>query len=205
MEEEGAEELSKSEQEWNDYFRALFPKVSEQPHKHRRYKRAHPPSILHHPLNHINPSCNPLKVTLEKIATFQQEYQGSMEEREDVLRAYVDCQGKMARVIDSVMLATDGGLQCALPLVGALGVWGEAGKSHPAHLNVCQPQPQADDEPRLRALIEAAIKAKEVPRFKVFKAEAKADSKRQAKASKVRTRVNDGWEDGHLHIGLGGS
>lgn len=27
MEEEGAEELSKSEQEWYDYFRALFPKV----------------------------------------------------------------------------------------------------------------------------------------------------------------------------------
>lgn len=30
MEEEGAEELSKSEQEWYDYFRALFPKVKSQ-------------------------------------------------------------------------------------------------------------------------------------------------------------------------------
>lgn len=27
VEEEGAEELSKSEKEWEDYFRALFPKV----------------------------------------------------------------------------------------------------------------------------------------------------------------------------------
>lgn len=47
-------------------------------------------------------------MTLAKIAAFQNEYQGSAEEREDVLRAYVDCQGKMARLIDCVMLATDG-------------------------------------------------------------------------------------------------
>lgn len=56
-----------------------------------------------------------------------------------------------------------------------------------SYFNRPKPQPPTDDEPRLRALVEAAIKAKEVPRFKGFKAEAKGDSKRQAKASKVRS------------------
>lgn len=45
--------------------------------------------------------------------------------------------------------------------------------------------PITDDEPRFRALIEAAIAAKEVPRFKGFKASVKGDAKRAAKASKV--------------------
>jgi DnaJ family protein C protein 9 len=46
-------------------------------------------------------------VTLEKIQTFQSEYQGSEEERGDVLRAYEEGEGKMADVVDNVMLATD--------------------------------------------------------------------------------------------------
>jgi hypothetical protein len=41
------------------------------------------------------------------------------------------------------------------------------------------------DEERLRELIEAAIEAKEVKRFKAFKASVKGNAKRKAKASKV--------------------
>lgn len=46
-------------------------------------------------------------VTVEKIKKFQKEYQGSEEEKGDVLKAYEEGQGKMSLVIDNVMLATD--------------------------------------------------------------------------------------------------
>lgn len=124
-------------------------------------------------------------MTLEKIAAFQKEYQGSKEEREDVLRAYVDCQGKMARVIDCVMLANDGAsiippfIHPPVPRFFTIPI-------HPHTI-----MHETEDEPRFRELIEGAIKAKEVPRFKGFKAQVKNDSKRAAKASKVRTTVHD--------------
>ncbi|GAB5032948.1 dnaj homolog subfamily c member 9-like [Nannochloropsis oceanica] len=46
-------------------------------------------------------------VTVDKIKKFQGEYQGSEEEKGDVLKAYKEGQGKMSWVIDNVMLATD--------------------------------------------------------------------------------------------------
>jgi len=46
-------------------------------------------------------------VTVDKIKKFQGEYQGSEEEKGDVLKAYEEGQGKMSEVIDNVMLATD--------------------------------------------------------------------------------------------------
>jgi len=46
-------------------------------------------------------------VTVDKIKKFQGEYQGSEEEKGDVLKAYEGGQGKMSEVIDNVMLATD--------------------------------------------------------------------------------------------------
>jgi hypothetical protein len=138
-------------------------------------------------------------VTLEKIAAFQAEYQGSQEEREDVLRAYVDCQGKMARVIDCVMLANDGGWVGmgvgGMEMVVCVEGGGEGGGSSFYSYSFKQNKTKqnnthtigsaTDDEPRFRAVIEAAIAAKEVPRFKGFKKQAKEDGKRQAKASKV--------------------
>lgn len=147
-------------------------------------------------------------MTLEKIAAFQKEYQGSAEEREDVLRAYVDCQGKMARVIDCVMLATDGAsarrscvscvVWCAYQRdetpthrytytyeVVARPFVKSTNDEIAPHPTLTPNPPYKDDEPRFRELIEAAITAKEVPRFKGFKAQVKGDAKRAAKASKV--------------------
>ncbi len=46
-------------------------------------------------------------VTVDKIKKFQGEYQGSEEEKGDVLKAYEEGQGKISWVIDNVMLATD--------------------------------------------------------------------------------------------------
>lgn len=46
-------------------------------------------------------------VTVDKIKKFQGEYQGSEEEKGDVLKAYEEGQGKMSEVIDNVILATD--------------------------------------------------------------------------------------------------
>ena len=43
----------------------------------------------------------------------------------------------------------------------------------------------ADDEERLRGVIEEAIKAKKVKRLKGFKATTKDDAKRKKKAAKV--------------------
>ena len=45
-------------------------------------------------------------VTLEKIDGFKLEYQGSEEERRDVLKAYEKCKGNLSKVFQSVMLSS---------------------------------------------------------------------------------------------------
>ncbi|KAG5188463.1 hypothetical protein JKP88DRAFT_304194 [Tribonema minus] len=45
------------------------------------------------------------KVTTSDIDKFKGEYQGSEEEKGDIIKAYVACKGDMAKVIDTVMLS----------------------------------------------------------------------------------------------------
>ncbi|CAN0036993.1 unnamed protein product, partial [Heterosigma akashiwo] len=47
------------------------------------------------------------KVTIEDIESFKEKYQGSDEEKRDVIAAYSQYHGKMQNVIDSVMLANE--------------------------------------------------------------------------------------------------
>ena len=47
------------------------------------------------------------KVTLNDIEKFEKEYRGSEEEREDLKKAYIEAEGEMGQVIDSVMCARE--------------------------------------------------------------------------------------------------
>ena len=47
------------------------------------------------------------KVTLDDIQKFETEYRNSDEEREDLKKAYVECEGDMGQIIDTVMCARE--------------------------------------------------------------------------------------------------
>ncbi|CAE7208302.1 DnaJ-like subfamily C member 9 [Symbiodinium microadriaticum] len=47
-------------------------------------------------------------VTKERISEFEKQYVGSSEERQDVLRAYIEGSGDIGYIVDNVMLANEG-------------------------------------------------------------------------------------------------
>lgn len=122
----------KSDMNWEEYWRLLFKKVTE-----------------------------------EDIVEFEKKYKGSEEERTDIRKMYEEykvclnlldtirlqhtffCQGDMDMIMNSVMCAT------------------------------------ADDEPRIREIIEDMIEKKELKKFKAFTAESqKKRETRKRKADK---------------------
>ncbi|XP_063291090.1 dnaJ homolog subfamily C member 9 [Pelobates fuscus] len=77
------------------------------------------------------------KVTMEDITSYKEKYQGSEEERTEILQAYMDFEGDMDEIMNSV--------PCA----------------------------EYSDEPRIRAIIEKAIKQKKVSSYNAFVKESK--------------------------------
>ncbi|KAG9485122.1 dnaJ homolog subfamily C member 9 [Eleutherodactylus coqui] len=77
------------------------------------------------------------KISVEDIQAYEEKYKGSEEERADIIQTYMDFEGDMDDIMESVILA------------------------------------EIDDEPRIRDIIEKAIKKKEVPAYDAFVKESK--------------------------------
>ncbi|ELR17899.1 DnaJ domain containing protein [Acanthamoeba castellanii str. Neff] len=92
------------------------------------------------------------KVTSDDIENYAKSFKGSELEASDVKQAYVDHEGNMERIIDTVVLSS----------------W--------------------DDEDRFRAIIDAAIKAGEVPTFDEYEASAKKKQNKKRTTAAARRR-----------------
>lgn len=109
------------------------------------------------------------KITVEDIKAYEEKYKGSEEEKTDIIQAYLDFEGDMDDILDSVILA---------------GI---------------------DDEPRIKDIIQKAIKKKEVPAYDAFVKESKKkrDKRKkraheeavEAEAMKKEVGLGDGEDD----------
>ncbi|XP_040292480.1 dnaJ homolog subfamily C member 9 [Bufo bufo] len=109
------------------------------------------------------------KITVEDIKAYEEKYKGSEEERADIIQAYLDFEGDMDNIMDSVILA------------------------------------EIDDEPRIKDIIQKAIKKKEVPAYDIFVKESKKkrdqrkkrahEEAAEAEAMKKEIGLGDGEDD----------
>lgn len=111
---EGDAQDAKTEAEWQEYWRCLFPKV-----------------------------------TLADIEAFAARYRGSEEERADLLQAYVQFEGDMDLLLEVVMCSSE------------------------------------DDEARFEAVIDAAVAAGQVPRFRIRKGRRPSEAARAGEAKEA--------------------
>lgn len=91
---------------------------------------------------------------MEDIKAYEEKYRGSDEERADIIQAYLDFEGDMDSIMDSVIFA------------------------------------DIDNEPRIREVIQKAIKKKEVPSYDAFVKESK--KKRDQRRKRVSNRIHSG-------------
>ncbi|XP_068113737.1 dnaJ homolog subfamily C member 9 [Hyperolius riggenbachi] len=104
------------------------------------------------------------KITVEDIKAYEEKYIGSEEERADIIQAYLDFEGDMDSILESVIFA---------------GV---------------------DNEPRIREVIQKAIKKKEVPAFDAFVKEPK--KKREQRKKRAHEEAKEA-EEMKKELGLG--
>ncbi|KAM5141267.1 dnaJ homolog subfamily C member 9 [Mantella aurantiaca] len=104
------------------------------------------------------------KITVEDIQAYEDKYKGSEEERADIIQAYVDFEGDMDNIMDSVTLA------------------------------------DMDNEPRIREVIQKAIKKKEVPAYDAFVKEPK--KKRDQRRKRAMEEAQEA-EEVKKELGLG--
>ncbi|GCC17241.1 dnaJ homolog subfamily C member 9 [Chiloscyllium punctatum] len=112
------------------------------------------------------------KVTVADIKEFEAKYKGSEEEMTDIKQAYLDFEGDMDGIMESVLCSTPG------------------------------------DESRIRAILEAAIKAQELPAYTTFTKETASKQRarkrrgdREAKEAEVM-RQELGLEEGNDSLKL---
>ncbi|XP_060710213.1 dnaJ homolog subfamily C member 9 [Hemiscyllium ocellatum] len=112
------------------------------------------------------------KVTVADIKEFEAKYKGSEEEMTDIKQAYMDFEGDMDGIMESVLCSTPG------------------------------------DESRIRAILEAAIKAQELPAYTAFTKETASKQRarkrrgdREAKEAEVM-RQELGLEEGNDSLKL---
>ncbi|XP_018426909.1 PREDICTED: dnaJ homolog subfamily C member 9 [Nanorana parkeri] len=104
------------------------------------------------------------KITVEDIQAYEEKYRGSEEERADIIQAYLDFEGDMDNLMDSVIFA------------------------------------DIDNEPRIREIIQKAIKKKEVPAHNAFVKESK---KKQEQRRKRANEEAQEAEEMKKEMGLG--
>ncbi|XP_072280226.1 dnaJ homolog subfamily C member 9 [Pyxicephalus adspersus] len=104
------------------------------------------------------------KITVEDIKAYEEKYIGSEEERADIIQAYLDFEGDMDNIVDSVIFA------------------------------------DTENEPRIREIIEKAIKKKEVPSYDAFVKETK--KKREQRKKRAHEEAQEA-EKMKKELGLG--
>ncbi|XP_053547868.1 dnaJ homolog subfamily C member 9 [Bombina bombina] len=104
------------------------------------------------------------KLTVEDIKAFEEKYKESEEEKADVIQAYMDFEGDMDSIMESVLCVTH------------------------------------EDEPRIREIINQAIKSKEVPSYNTFVKESK--KKREQRGKRAHEEAKEA-EEMKKEFGLG--
>lgn len=104
------------------------------------------------------------KITVEDIQAYEEKYIGSDEERADIIQAYMDFEGDMDNIMDSVIFA------------------------------------DIDNEPRIREIIQKAIKKKEVPTYDTYVKEPK--KKREQRRKRAAEEAQEA-EEMKKELGLG--
>ncbi|KAM4636434.1 dnaJ homolog subfamily C member 9 [Discoglossus pictus] len=104
------------------------------------------------------------KITVEDIKAFEEQYKESEEEKADIKQAYIDFEGDLDNIMESVLCATD------------------------------------EDEPRIRKIINQAIKSKEVPSYDAFVKESK--KKREQRKKRAHEEAKEA-EEMKNELGLG--
>ena len=95
----------KSFEQWNAYFRRLYPKVCLVIVMSVPVSVSVSVSIC--PTNMLTRTRTPQQVTIEKISAFSQSYKGSDEESSDVLAEYTKRKGDMRVLMSCIMLAEE--------------------------------------------------------------------------------------------------
>uniref|UniRef100_A0A803KBR9 DnaJ heat shock protein family (Hsp40) member C9 n=1 Tax=Xenopus tropicalis TaxID=8364 RepID=A0A803KBR9_XENTR len=104
------------------------------------------------------------KITVEDIKAYEEKYKGSEEEKNDIISAYMDFEGNMDGIMESV--------PCA----------------------------DFEDEPRIRHIIQKAIKSKEIPSYNAFVKESK--KKREQRNKRAHEEAKEA-EEIKKEMGLG--
>ncbi|CAI9593840.1 unnamed protein product [Staurois parvus] len=104
------------------------------------------------------------KITVDDIKAYEERYRGSDEERTDIIQAYIDFEGDMDNIMDSVIFA------------------------------------DIENEPRIREIIQKAIKKKDVPAYDSFVKESK--KKRDQRRKRAAEEAQEA-EEMKQELGLG--
>ncbi|XP_075072664.1 dnaJ homolog subfamily C member 9 [Mixophyes fleayi] len=104
------------------------------------------------------------KITVEDIKAYEEKYKGSEEEKADIIQAYLDFEGDMDHIMESVILAS------------------------------------IDDEPRIRDIIQKAIKKKEVQAYDTFVKEPKKKREQRNKRAHEEAKEAEAMQK---EVGLG--
>ncbi|KAG8435169.1 hypothetical protein GDO86_013205 [Hymenochirus boettgeri] len=104
------------------------------------------------------------KITVEDIKAYEEKYKGSEDENKDIKQAYLDFEGDMESIMESVPCAS------------------------------------FEDEPRIRQIIQKAIKAKEIPSYDAFVKEPK--KKREQRKKRAHEEAKEA-EEMREEMGLG--
>ncbi|KAM4703408.1 dnaJ homolog subfamily C member 9 [Rhinophrynus dorsalis] len=104
------------------------------------------------------------KITIEDIKAYEEKYKGSEEEKADIIQAYIDFEGDMDGIMESVPCAN------------------------------------YEDEPRIRKILQQAIKSKEITAYDAFVKESK--TKREQRKKRAHEEAKEA-EEMKKELGLG--